>query len=67
MKPEHFSDITRILVIFHFKKFETFYLTQAEDDRIAQEIQKKREMEENDSELVKNKVMVSYSFQLIFV
>ncbi|PWZ54292.1 PWI domain-containing protein C825.05c [Zea mays] len=30
---------------------------KAEDDRIAQEIQKKREMEENDSELVKNKVM----------
>nr|CAB3496369.1 unnamed protein product [Digitaria exilis] len=38
----------------------------AEDDRIAQEIQKKREKEGRDSELEKQKILVTYSFQPIF-
>ena len=50
-----------MLVIFHLENLKDFYLTQTEDHRTAQEIQKKRE-EERDSELEKNKIMVSHSF-----
>jgi hypothetical protein len=39
---------------------------QAEDDRIAQEIQNKREKEGRDSELEKHKMMVSCTFQPFF-
>jgi len=54
-----------MLVIFHLKNLKAFYLTQTKNHRTAQEIQKKRE-EERDSELEKNKITVSYSFQPIF-
>ena len=56
---------TKMLVIFHLENLKDFYLTQTEDHRTAQEIQKKRE-EERDSELEKNKIMVTHSFQPIF-
>ena len=45
-------------VLRHFK---VFYSTQAEDDRIAQEIQKKREKEGRDLELEKQERMVRFS------
>jgi hypothetical protein len=39
---------------------------QEEDDRIAQEIQKKREKEGRDSELEKRNMMVSCTFRPFF-
>lgn len=52
---------------YNLRNVKAFYLMQAEDDRIAQEIQKKREKEGRDSELEKNKMTVRYPFQPIFV
>jgi hypothetical protein len=61
VKPKTFYRHYQNVSIFCFKKYESLL---AEDQRIAHEIQKKQE-EERDSELEKNKITVSYSFQPI--
>jgi len=62
MVPEYFSDIIQnVGHISVLRNLKVFYSTQAEDDRIAQEIQKKREKEGRDLELEKQKRMVRFS------
>jgi len=62
MIPEYFSDIIQnVGHISVLRNLKVFYSTQAEDDRIAQEIQKKREKEGRDLELEKQKRMVRFS------